>query len=324
LKLKKVIYFLKKGEREMRETFTATVEILEGKHSRPAPAGTKELFELLFRKSGFKDGDFKILLGRQIRGACGAKKMMVHNLDEQTGTIMIKAQINGKKDQRFEFFLTLPNQQKPKFFLKSLKKGAYLINNPPEIQPVKKDEEDVLQIQKVEKEKISQRAPRGVGFKHFIADEESVYLFWLEIRELFGNDKKMTTRKEFTDNFLINYGHSSSCYRFISKLVQLKILSEVKIFSGNKKNLVVGENLSKIIDEIEKDSVEEKKPNTFAEKIDRLQLLKDKYNKIIKRQREITLSLDNLRKEYEELSLKTTTEMQEAEKKLKALKKILG
>lgn len=315
------------------------VEILKGKHSRPVPNGTKEIFEELLENSGFKKGSFKILLGRQIRGACEAKKIMVHNLDEQTGMIMIKAQIDGRKDQRFETFLNLPYQfkQKSEVFLKALRAGEELTNNPPQVEECsEKNNFEISKKPEVEKTIISQRSPRGIGFEHFIADEESIYLFWLEIKKFFENDEKKVSRKELTDKFLINYGHFSSSYRFISKLIQLEIFAEIEASKGNKKDLSIGEKLQAVIVKAEKGEVQKQQSSKkFAsdciKKISRLEsmvkekrdidnLLEEKERRV----RELKKEEELLGLEIEDLKKWITPAMQEAEEKLEALKKILG
>ncbi len=309
-----------------------TVEILEGKHSRPAPTGTRNFFKQLLKDSGIKKGVFKILLGKQIRGADKAKRIIVHNIDQQTGTILMKAQINGKRDQRFEMFLTLPNQfkQRPEIFFKALKRGERLINNPSKIKKQEKVQEEDDNFEKFveskpEKIKVSQKSSKRIGFNHLISDEDSVYLFWLEIKEIFGNDgQKMVSRKFLIENFLINYGHSATCYKFIAKLIEMNIFSETETFSGKRRYLTIGSKLKKIISKIEKRSPNSKKNSFNFKKVKELQILVSKKNELESLILEKEATLKNLEEDLNKLKAEISLEMQQAEEKLDALNKLLG
>lgn len=305
------------------------VEILPGKHSRPAPNGTRESFENLLKNAGIKKGVFKILLGKQIRGGCEAKRILIHNIDEKTNAILIKAQINGKKDQRFEFFLTLPNQfrQKPEVFFGALEKGADLINNPVESIAVNCEGEKELNNQEKEKleepKVIKKRRPRGLGFSHFVADEESIYIFWLEIKEFFKENEGVNRRK-LTEDFLSDYGHTTSCYRFVAELLRLKIFAETSAIKGSRR-LVVGEKLRKIINKFENKNSRKHstlEPEFFSE----IEKLRNHFLKKREIEEKINSKKSLIQKtqmEIEDLSRQITSEMNKAEQKLNALRSIL-
>jgi hypothetical protein len=312
------------------------VEVLEGKHSRFIPGGIKETFEELFEEAGIKKGFFKIMLGKQIRGNCETNDVIVHNLNKRTGMILMKVKFNGKKDQRFEAFLTLPNQfrQKPEVFLKALKRGAKSLNNPPIISALTSVNEKYSEIQDDQKsvnvcEKTIRKKPRGIGFDHLISDEEAIYLFWLEVRDMFEETEGIKTlrRKKLIDNFLIQFGHEISCYQVIKKLVDKGVFSEIS--QMGRKDLLVGERLWEIIikaeeEQTKKEQLDQKPSGRYDEKIKKLQSLAEEKAKIEALISEKEKQLEELRKELEELSGKITPEMQEAEKNLEILRKILG
>ncbi|MFH0846225.1 MAG: hypothetical protein V1851_02385 [Patescibacteria group bacterium] len=306
------------------------VIVLEGKHTRPVPTNTEKNFKELLRKSGINQGSFKFVLGKQIRGASGTDSIVVHNIDTSTGSILIKTKIDGKKDQRFEAFLTLPENFKNKgfVFFEMLKKGAENMNHPPIDLKQDTDKEKSLLTPHNDRSLFPppQKKSRGIGFKHFIEDDESIYIFWLEIKKLFEKDNP-PTRNDLIDNFLIDFGSKAGCYRFVSDLIKKKILSE-NDSTKRTSFLSIGEKLSIIInkqDEKRKtERVFSKDSDSVFEKIRNLKTLCSQKELLEKEIQEQNLLIEKARKKIEGLQKQITPEMMESEEKLKAIETLLA
>jgi hypothetical protein len=256
---------------------------------------------------------------------------------------MIKAQIDGRKDQRFETFLTLPNnfKQKPEVFLTALERGAELVNNPPIVKNLASDvcekQSETTKDQVPKKSETSKKSRSLKGdLEHIIAGEETILIFWNEIEDMF-EDNGTIRRKKLIDNFLIRHGSEPSCYRFISKLIRLRIFGEIKYPGENRKDLIVGERLGEIINKFQKEEVKKEQPSegfplgSYAEKISKLESMvkekKDVENLLEEKEtrvRSLEEKIKALNLEIEDLKKWITPEMLEAEEKLEALRKILG
>lgn len=158
---------------------------------------------------------------------------------------------------------------------------------------------------------------RGVGFNHFIADEEAIYFFWLLIkdRDIFEESGNIVRRK-LIDNFLIQYGHHrGSCYRFISRLVKKGLFEETDYINGKRSDLVISQKFQEIVNEMEKKQPKsniKKQPLQRPPNNDRIALISQKEKQV----KAINLEIRNLIKE---LILEKKKEVEALEARLEAL-----
>lgn len=115
------------------------------------------------------------------------------------------------------------------------------------------------------KEKTSKIVPKKVGFNHLIANDNSIYRFWFEIKDMF--EDATLRRKKLIDDFLIQFGHEISCYRFIRKLINEGFFRETQYAKGRGRDLIMSKKFQKIVVRVENNLAEKKSISGYAKEV---------------------------------------------------------